>query len=148
MKDKELSSINENLLEFTALFHSKIGKIFRTTNHKSYHCNKNQNRTIMILGRHKYLSPSTLGKYLGMRKGSLTTLIDSLIEKDLVSRKIDPNDRRRYLLSLTEKGENYMQYQKSLFNDAMKVLFQNLNEEETKKFSKSIKNVVELMTKV
>lgn len=148
MKDKEMTNINDNLLEFTALFHSKIGKIFRSTDYEDYNCNKNQNRTIMTLGRHKYLSPSTLGDYLGMRKGSLTTLIDSLIEKDLVSREIDEKDRRKYLLSLTTKGEKYMEYQKNLFYDAMEVLFQNLDEEETKNFSKSMENVVCLMKKM
>lgn len=147
MKDN-LTDINDNLLEFTALFHSKIGKIFRTTDYKEYHCNKNQNRAIMILGRHKYLSPSTLGNYLGMRKGSLTTLIDSLIEKDLVSRKSDEKDRRRYLLSLTEKGESYMKYQKDVFNDATKILYENLNKKEIESFSKSMEIVVDLMKKM
>ncbi|MGO1369951.1 MAG: MarR family winged helix-turn-helix transcriptional regulator [Senegalia sp. (in: firmicutes)] len=143
-----LTHTNNNLLEFTALFHSKIGKIFRTTDYKEYNCNKNQNRAIMTLGRHKELSPSTLGNYLGMRKGSLTSLIDSLIEKELLTREIDKKDRRKYLLSLTEKGENYMKYQKEIFDDAMKILYENLNEKEIENFSSSMELIVDLMKKM
>ncbi|MBS4537661.1 MarR family transcriptional regulator [Clostridium sp. D2Q-11] len=148
MKDEYLNDINENLIEFTSLFHSKISKVFRKNIDGEYRCNKNQNRAIMIIGNHDGISPSTLGKYLDMRKGSLTTLIDSLVKKNLVVRDIDNNDRRRYLLSLSSEGKKYMEQEKEKFKEVIKELFDKLDEFEIKSFSENINNVVEIMKKV
>lgn len=36
---------------------------------------------------------------------SITRIIDALIQKGLVKKQLDPNDRRRYLLALSEAGK-------------------------------------------
>lgn len=148
MKDEYLTNINENLVEFTSLFHSKIGKVFRKNVAGEYRCNKNQNRSIMIIGQHGSISPSTLGKYLDMRKGSLTTLIDSLVKKNLVIREIDKDDRRRYLLSLTNEGKKYMEHEKEMFRKVIKELFEKLSDDEIKSFSENMSKIVETMKKI
>lgn len=148
MKEKYLNEINKNLIEFTSLFHSKISKAFRKKVDGEYKCNKNQNRAIMIIGNHNSISPSTLGKYLDMRKGSLTTLVDSLAKKNLVKREVDKNDRRRYLLSLTYEGIEYMEHEKEIFKNVIKELFEKLDEKEIESFSENMNNVNETMKKV
>lgn len=148
MKETYLANINKDILEFTNLFHSKISKVFRKNMNTKYRCNKNQNKAIMTIGKNNNISHSTLGKYLDMRKGSLTTLIDSLVEKKLVLRELDNKDRRRYLLSLTNEGKEYMKSEQKVFKKSIYDLFEKLDENEIKLFSENINEIVEIMKKV
>ncbi len=52
---------------------------------------------------------------------NVSVLIQSMVEDGLVCRVSDPNDRRRILLSLTEKGQK-------LFNDAQEHLLEKYEE--------------------
>ncbi|MBS4536360.1 MarR family transcriptional regulator [Clostridium sp. D2Q-14] len=148
MKETDIDDINKNMLEFNNLFHSKISKVFRGNMDNKYRCNKNQNKAIMTIGKYDNISPSTLGKYLDMRKGSLTTLIDSLVEKNLILKEMDNNDRRRYLLSLTDEGKKYFENQREIFKNSIHTIFGKLNEDEIKIFSENMNKIVEIMKKV
>ncbi|MEL4305744.1 MarR family winged helix-turn-helix transcriptional regulator [Methanococcoides sp. LMO-2] len=48
--------------------------------------------------------PSTLARFLDLKKSSVTSLIDNLEKEGFVFRKDDPSDRRKVLISVTEKG--------------------------------------------
>lgn len=47
----------------------------------------------------------TLADYVGVEGATLVRLVDQLCAAGLVTREVDPNDRRANLLSLTEAGE-------------------------------------------
>ncbi len=48
---------------------------------------------------------SQISDKLNLTPGSTTTAIDSLIEKKIVKREFDENDRRKVFISLTVKGK-------------------------------------------
>lgn len=50
------------------------------------------------------IGPSLLAERIGMTKGAISKLADRLIQKSLVERDADPNDRRAHTLSLTRSG--------------------------------------------
>jgi DNA-binding MarR family transcriptional regulator len=50
------------------------------------------------------LNSSVLAKELDVSASHITTVTDSLIGKDLITRKRSPNDRRITVIDLTEKG--------------------------------------------
>jgi len=102
----------------------------------------------MIIGKREKITPSALGKHLDMQKGSLTTLIDSLEEMNLVSRAPDPNDRRKTLLQLTKEGEDYRQLKMEEFKKNLVILFDSLPEEEIEDFAKNLENIVNTIKKV
>jgi hypothetical protein len=63
------------------LFHKNFAKTLHPIRSSQYNLNKNQNRAIIIIGAAKNIMPTTLGKYLDLQKGSLTSMIDSLEKK-------------------------------------------------------------------
>ena len=113
-KDK-LNQITSLFLEFYPLYQKKITSLFSKSTSDPYKCNSNQIRAIMIIGRNKNIIPTLLGKYLGLQKGSLTTLLDSLENMDLIERNSHPDDRRKLLLSLTSKGNEFRDLKISQF---------------------------------
>ncbi|WP_352418121.1 MarR family transcriptional regulator [Proteiniborus sp.] len=147
MKEKKLNELYPLFLEFLPLFHQKIGSELRKNNDK-YKCNKNQHKTIMVIGNMGKITPTVLGKYLDLKKGSLTTLIDSLEKMNLLERHIDPNDRRKTLLQLTKEGKNYFKSRNEELEKKLQNIFMVLTEEELDEFMSSLKNVVETLKTV
>jgi DNA-binding MarR family transcriptional regulator len=51
-----------------------------------------------------WVAPSLLAQHMGMTKGAISRLADRLLEKDLVHREENPDDRRAHRLALTPAG--------------------------------------------
>ena len=78
---------------------------------------------------------------LGVTPGAITQFVDGLVEKDLVRRSEDPNDRRVLRIKLTELAESdFKQFWKDYFT-AVSQIFSALSDEE-------IKQLIGLLSKV
>jgi len=58
----------------------------------------------IIEGSDKPLSPTTIAERLLVTTASMTSLLDTLERRGLLTRLPDPDDRRRLLVSLTDQG--------------------------------------------
>lgn len=54
------------------------------------------------------LNQRTIGKKILTSEGNITFIIDNLVKKGLVTRRQDPEDRRRSIIELTDKGEKFI----------------------------------------
>ncbi len=144
MSEVKLKELYPLFLEFLPLFHQKVSCAFHK-NCDDYKCNKNQHKTIMVIGNMGKITPTMLGKYLDLKKGSLTSLIDSLERMNLLERDIDPHDRRKTLLKLTEEGEIYFKSKNEELEAKLQHMFEVLTEDELDTFINSLKNVVDTL---
>ena len=67
---------------------------------------KEQLRVIFLLYHKRQSSPGEIALAFGVPKANVTSVINRLVNKGLVSRHENPSDRRRYLLSLTDEGKS------------------------------------------
>ncbi len=67
---------------------------------------KEQLRVIFLLYHKEQSSPGEIALAFGVPKANVTSVINRLVNKGLVSRHENPSDRRRYLLSLTDEGKS------------------------------------------
>ncbi|MDU0963848.1 MAG: MarR family transcriptional regulator [Peptostreptococcus anaerobius] len=78
--------------------------------------NKTQLRALTFIKNYGAINMTELCNMLNIEKGSLTTMIDDLVEKGYVERVNDKKDRRRYIIVMTEAGDvlsdNFMTYLK------------------------------------
>lgn len=63
-------------------------------------------RVLAYLNRNEGASLSDVADYLGLRLPSMSTLVDGLVTRGLVSREPSPRDRRRIALCLTARGQS------------------------------------------
>lgn len=95
------------LLVFGELF-PQMGRIvmrdFITAKAKEHHLSSTQIKTLYMLSQHGSSPMSTLGRATGLEKGSMTSVIDNLVERDLVTRNRSETDRRKVLVELTATG--------------------------------------------
>lgn len=54
------------------------------------------------------LNPSDLSERLGVTRNTVSSLIRSLEEDGFITRRLDPEDRRRFIIGLTEQGRAHV----------------------------------------
>ncbi len=68
-----------------------------------------QFRTLGFLGRQPGASLSAVAEHVGLTLPAVSTLVDGLVERQLVTRSRPPEDRRRITLMLTDKGQSTLE---------------------------------------
>ena len=109
---------------------------------------KNQPMVIKIIGMEGEVMPSTIGKYTGMEKSSLTRMVDNLEKKGIVYRKTDPDDRRKVLVSLTEKGMRYYNYLTKITAEMADEILKFVDEQDVEEFVQSLETMVRILRKI
>ncbi len=55
------------------------------------------------------INQGAVGRLLGVKRANMVALINELVDRGLIARDVDPNDRRAFLLSLTDGGRTMLQ---------------------------------------
>ena len=64
-----------------------------------------EGRYLMEIHKKRDLSQDDLANIFGQSKGTIAKALKKLEDKEYVKRKIDENNRRKYILNTTKKGE-------------------------------------------
>jgi len=136
------------LFTFVGLFHEKVFVGFRQESHCDSSLKKNHKKILNILYLHDKLTITQISKLIDIEKGSLTTLIDLLEEKDFVMRLNDPTDRRKSLISLSNNGKKEMERVMNFFAQRMNESLHKFSSDEILKFQTNLEFVVDLMKKL
>jgi MarR family transcriptional regulator, organic hydroperoxide resistance regulator len=148
MKEERIKETVKLQFEMIHLFHKNFAKVFHQIGSSPYNLNKNQSKAIMIIGASDDIMPTTLGKCLDLQKGSLTSMIDALEKEELVRRRGDPEDRRKILISLTDKG---IEYRRWLIGEVEKnafEIFDKLEEADIVTYQESLRTLLGMLKKL
>lgn len=148
MKQERIKEAVKLQFELLHLFHKNFAKAFHEAGDGPYNLNKNQKRAIMIIGGKGEIIPSALGKCLDLQKGSLTSMIDALEKEELVCRRGDPEDRRKTLVSLTEKGNEYREQLTGEIETITSEILEKLDEEDIVRYRESLETMTEVLKKL
>ncbi len=80
------------------------------------------------------ISVGDLASEIGITSGAITQLVDKLVEKDLVERVEDPNDRRIILITPSAKAKKTREDLKQQFSQRMAAIFDSLSDEDLEQF--------------
>ncbi len=98
------------------------------------------------LNQHGPLSQNELGNFSFKDAPTVTRIIDLLSKKDLVKRKMDKNDRRKYNVELTAKGNKMVNKLLPYIVEFRKMGWEGLTEKDIKKLQKILDKVFDNMT--
>ena len=148
MKNEKIKAVEQLFRELIPLYHKKLSIVFREDDDGKIRCHKNQKRAILLIAQEKGVILSELGRFLDMRKGRLTSLIDTLEAYGLVERRNDKKDRRKTLLYLTPAGEEYYRQLLAQSSKTYRQLFSCLSDEELDTFLQALQVVVQGLRKI
>ncbi len=149
----EIREIRLLLLERTILLNKLIEtevsqKISRARLEELEKLGKQQSKAILVIGTMGEIIPSYLGLCMNMDRSSLSRMVDSLEKKGIVSRKADLGDRRRVLISLTEKGEKYYEIIQDKMEEIHASIAGFLDEQERREYKTCIETEVRILKKI
>jgi len=101
----------ENIKSIIGLMHNLMLSAKAHDPHPWLHLEltREQLRVIFLLSFKDRASPGEVAESFGVPKANVTSVIDRLVGKGLVSRQENPGDRRSYILSLTEEGRSQVE---------------------------------------
>lgn len=118
-----------------------IGKQMYNTQASGTDCSPAQNYVLGIIDDQNVLSVKQIAEKLHVTSGAVTQHIDALVRSDLLSRTVNPSNRREVLVRLTARGEiavhEHSKAKLKMFTD----LFGRLSDNE-------LQTLVELVEKV
>jgi DNA-binding MarR family transcriptional regulator len=107
-----------------------------------------QRHVLFLTQEGRQLTMTELHKCTGLEKGSLTFVVDQLIEKGLVQRTRDEKDRRKVYVSLTDFGQK----QTAIHSDEVCRFIQSkldrLYPDDRRHFFQAIKKLIEISEKL
>lgn len=93
-----------------------------------------QYTALSVLERRPTMSSSDLARASFVRAQSTADLVLALERRGLIERSVDPTNRRRLLISLTEKGHDFLAEYDPLVNQLEEEMVQDLTAEEREAF--------------
>ena len=97
---------------------------------------------MVISNSEKKLTQLEAGNQLQFDRTSVGQLIDGLCGKEFIERNSKPNDRRAYLLSLTEKGVDLLKQLRALEADCKNVCLSPLTPNERSNFMNYLQTLI------
>lgn len=88
---------------------------------------------MQLLYKHKSLTPGEISKKLQITTARVAAILNALEDKKIIIRKIDPKDRRKIIVSLTEDGLTKSQEHKEKMLDQITDVLLKLGKDDTDK---------------
>ncbi|HHX00577.1 MAG TPA: MarR family transcriptional regulator [Acholeplasmataceae bacterium] len=101
----------------------------------------NEVHTLEAIANSDEPTMSNIAKKMRITTGTLTTNINRLVNKKYVTRHVDPNDRRRVFLELTDSSREVLKQHDKFHDEMIESLFQDLPIEEDEVLMKSLENI-------
>lgn len=140
-----------DIIEFLSKTFPKIYSSLYLEYLKEYTLNNDINRTqlraLVFVKKNGDISMSDLCERLNIEKGSLTTMVDDLSKKGYVLRNRDTKDRRKYILSITQDGEEIASDFIQRLGIKLEERFLNLNESDRTSFMAAINTLETILNK-
>jgi DNA-binding MarR family transcriptional regulator len=102
-----------------------------------------QLKSLFFISNHGSTTTGKLAAALEVTPANMTGIVDRLLEKDLITRTGDPDDRRVLVLRMTPRGEELVAELRQKRKERMAELFNRLTDEEAAVVTQSLK----IMTK-
>ena len=95
---------------------------------KKLKLNKLDFRILNILKENEYISANEIAKTLDLSRPRITVSINELSNKGFIEINKDKNDKRKYNINITNKGDEYLSKQYKFFNDFFEKIWNNFDE--------------------
>lgn len=135
---KDLQKLTDLLIELYDKMASWDASVVRGTGLSAA-----QIHTIEVLGNHPNLRMKELAEKIGVTTGTMTVMVDRLEAKGLVERKPHPEDRRSYVVDLTDKGKRHFQEHHALHMKLTEDIASPLSKDERSSLIKGLERILE-----
>ena len=88
--------------------------------------------------------PSEISKEVKLSTARIATTLNSLESKELITRKIDPQDRRKIIVRITDEGRTIATKQHQVVIDEIAEMLEKLGEHDAKEYVRILGKIADL----
>ncbi len=114
----------------------------RNLNEKIENITIDQALLLIFLNNHPELSQNEIGELVFKDNASITRMIELMTKKDYLKRSINENDRRKYNLSLTDKGQNILTDLSTVILSNRKSALEGITDNEIAQLMKTLNKII------
>lgn len=125
------------------------GRIFEKllTTHGISEFNGAQGRILFVLWETDGIPISELARRTGLAKTTLTSMLDRMEQKELITRVYSPADRRTVKIRLTEKALNLREHYDQVSDEMNQIFYKGFSDEEIHTLETGLRKVLANLTK-
>ncbi len=97
---------------------------------KNIQISAGQSGVLFLLQQKNDLKMSEISRLLSIDNSAITRIIDHLEKNGLVKRQLNPDDRRQYLICITEKGKKEISIVGNIANQTNETIKEGFTEDE------------------
>lgn len=123
-------------------------QVYATRKLSEYGINATEEYILMYLMGNSDANESAIAKFFKLDKGSIARSLQKLESKGFISRKVNDENQREKVITLTEKALNIKDVLSGLLVDWRKKIYCGLSNDEILAFEKTVEKIAENITKI
>ena len=123
-------------------------QVYSTRKLSDYGINSAEEYILMYLMGHKEQNQESIVKFFMLDKGSVARSLQKLESKGFISRKINDENQREKVITLTEKALSLQVVLNELLVEWRRAMYEGLTDEEILAFEKMTEKVADNITKI
>lgn len=104
-----------------------------------------QGRILFILWKNDHLTISEISERTSLAKNTVSVVIDGMVQKGIVTREINPKNRRQAIISLTEYAGSLREKYESVSQQMNGLFYQGFTEEEQIRFEQYLARILDTL---
>ena len=142
MEAQASPSLSQQFVEIMVLLHNNFGRQTQVP------LPLNQFGVLCALMDTQGLAIIDLSRQLNISKQQMTNVIEKLLTAGYVSKNPDPKDRRRFVVTISDKGEKLLADHMEQFRQRFEIHARNLNTDERQELASILRRYYELINKM
>jgi DNA-binding MarR family transcriptional regulator len=135
-------SLSQQFVEIMVLLHNNFGRQTQVP------LPLNQFGVLCALMDTQGMAIIDLSRQLNISKQQMTNVIEKLLTAGYVSKNPDPKDRRRFVVTISDKGEKLLAEHMEQFRQRFEIHARNLNTDERQELASILRRYYELINKM
>ena len=135
-------SLSQQFVEIMVLLHNNFGRQTQVP------LPLNQFGVLCVLMDTQGFAITDISRQLNISKQQMTNIIEKLLTAGYVSKNPDPKDRRRLVVTISEKGEKLLEEHMEQFRQRFEIHARNLTTDERQELASILRRYYELINKM
>lgn len=106
-----------------------------------------QGRILFILWKTDHLTISQISEKTSLAKNTVSIVVDGMVKKNILSRDINPENRRQTIISLTDYAKSLQEEYEAVSQQMNTLFYEGFTTEEREKFEDYLKRILDTLTR-
>ena len=105
-----------------------------------------QGRILFVLWKSDFLTISEISEKTSLAKNTVSIIVNGMVNKGIVERTVNPDNRRQTIISLTEYAKSLQEKYEYVSHQMNTLFYQGFSNKEMKEFEDCLERIVNTLT--